>query len=97
MKRRKKMAKGNFMHVYINPKEGVTKEMVEAKMNLGVDWYRYMNNVYIVYTTSDIAKWQSRLQELVEPDGFMFICEFNIQNYNGWMQEDFWNWIKKRT
>lgn len=89
------MANGTFIHVYITPKNGVTREKVEEKMNLAVDWYRYTNHLYIVYTTSDIPKWQSRLQELVEPDGFMFICEFNIRNYNGWMQQGFWDWIKK--
>jgi hypothetical protein len=89
------MANGTFMHVYISPKEGITREQVEQKMNLGIDWYRYTNNLYIVYTTADIGKWQSRLQELVEPNGFMFICGFDMGSYNGWMQEDFWNWIKK--
>lgn len=89
------MANGTFIHIYIYPKSGITQEMVENKMNLAVDWYRYLNNVYIVYTTSDINKWQSRLQELVDPDGYMFICELNINKYNGWMQEDFWDWIRK--
>ena len=89
------MANGTFIHVYINPKQGVTREKIEEKLNLGVDWYRYTSNLYIVYTTSAISKWQSRLQELVEPDGYMFICEFNIRNHNGWMAQDFWDWINK--
>jgi hypothetical protein len=89
------MAKATFMHIYISPKKDVTREKVEEKINLGLDWYRYTNNIYIVYTTSDITKWQSRLLELVDPDGFMFICEFNINNYNGWMAQNFWDWIMK--
>ena len=90
------MANTTFYHIYIKPKEGVTKEKVEEKMNLAVDWYRYTNTDYIVYSTSDVNKWQGRLLELVNPDGLMFICELNIKIYNGWMTKDFWEWIQKK-
>lgn len=90
------MANGVFMHIYISPRKDITRDKVEEKINLGLDWYRYTNEIYIVYTTSDVTKWQGRLLELVDPGGFMFICEFNIRKYNGWMAKDFWDWIEKK-
>jgi len=92
------MAMGKFLHVYIVPKDGITKEDIERKLNLGIDWYRYDDNLYIVYTTSDVKKWQSRLIDFVKNGGKLFISEFNISNRAGWLNRDFWNWLnKKRT
>ncbi len=84
-----------FLHIYINPKKGITRETVEQKIGLAVDWYRYDENLYVVYTTSDVNKWQERLVNLVQDGGRMFICELNISNRNGWLNRDFWTWLKK--
>jgi hypothetical protein len=84
-----------FYNIYIKPKEGITKEHVEKKMNLSLDWIRYDANCYVTYSTSDIEKWMVRLKPLVEPGGRLFISELNINNRNGWMTKDFWNWLKK--
>lgn len=84
-----------FIHIYIKPKKGVLREAVEKKISLAVDWYRYDDNLYIVYTTSNISKWQERLLPLVKSDGRLFICELNITQRNGWFNKDFWAWIKK--
>ena len=27
-----------YLHIYINPKEGVSNDKVETQMNLGIDW-----------------------------------------------------------
>lgn len=83
-----------FYHIYINPKKGITKEVIEKKLNLAIDWYRYDDKVYIVYSTSDVKKWQSRLIEFVKNGGQLFIVELNINNRSGWFNSDFWNWIK---
>lgn len=86
---------GKFLHIYINPKIGISKEEIEKKMSLAVDWYRYDDKLYVVYTTSDVAKWQERLLNFVKDDGRLFICELNIANRNGWLNKDFWAWLKK--
>lgn len=86
---------GSYVHIYILPRKEITRTMVEAKMSLAVDWYRYDENLYIVYTTSSISKWQERLLEFVKDDGRLFICEINITGKNGWMNKAFWEWFKK--
>ena len=86
---------GRYLHIYINPKEGVSNEKVETQMNLAVDWYRYVSDSYVVYTTSDLEKWQGRLQPLIEPDGRLLIFEIKVNSRNGWMPQDFWDWLNK--
>lgn len=83
-----------FIHIYIRPNAGVRKQQLEDKLNLAVDWYRYDDGLYVVYTTSSVEKWQQRLVNLVNIDGRLFICELQINSKNGWMNKDFWDWIK---
>lgn len=86
---------GRFIHIYIKPSKDTTKEVLEQKLNLAVDWYRYETGLYVVYTTSTAEKWQERLLNLVKEDGRLFICELQISTKYGWMNKDFWEWIKK--
>ena len=87
---------GDFYHVFIRPKKGVSIAEVEEQMNLAVDWFRCTPNEWVLYTTSDEERWQVRLKPLVNPDGSLFICRLDIRHYNGWMTQDFWKWIDKR-
>lgn len=85
----------NFLNIFIVAKSDVSKEKIEAKMNLAIDWYRYSDTNYIVYTSSSANKWQERLLEFVKDDGSLFICELALSNRNGWMTQAFWDWLKK--
>ena len=85
----------SFLHVFIKPKSGVTVDMVKAKMNLAVDWYKYSDYCWVVKTTSDAAKWQTRLKPLVEPDGTLLILTIDPTKRQGWIAKGFWDWIKK--
>ncbi len=89
------MANGKFYHVYLSPKFGVSMNTIEKKMNLALDWFKYDKNNWIVYSTSSMEKLMTRYKPLVEPSGSLFICEINIKNRNGWMNKNFWDWLKK--
>lgn len=84
-----------YYNIYIKAKVGVTQEQVEKTINLAVDWYRYDDGLYIVYTTTDEDKWFERLKKHVDPKGYLFICKLDISKRNGWMQKAFWEWLKK--
>lgn len=86
---------GKHLHIYIKPNAGTSIEKLEKKLSLAIDWYRYDNNIYIVYTTSTVDKWQERLLEFVNDGGKLFICELQVSNRNGWMIKEFWDWLKK--
>jgi hypothetical protein len=84
-----------FLHVFIKPKRGVTDEMVTEKLNLAIDWYKYAENCFVVKTTSDVSKWQTRLKPLVEPDGSLLILTVDPTKRQGWIAKSFWEWLKK--
>lgn len=86
----------NFYNIYIVPEEGITKEQVEEKMNLALDWYRYDKKSYLVYTSSDEKKWKARLVNLVKPNGSLFICKVDVNDRQGWMLPKFWEWIRAK-
>ena len=90
------MPKAIFYHIYLVPKEGVDNDTIEKKIDLSLDWFKYDKSMWIVYSTSDVKKWQTRLKPLVEPTGNLFICEINPKNRNGWMSKSFWEWLKKK-
>ncbi|MDR6761657.1 hypothetical protein J2Y38_001866 [Flavobacterium sp. 2755] len=87
----------NFLHIYIKPRKEISRETIEEKISLAIDWYRYDDGLYIVYTSSDVSKWQDRLLPLVKSEGRLFICELNILKRNGWFNKDLWAWIKKNN
>lgn len=90
------MSRAVYYHIYIKPKDDVSLEKVESKMNLALDWFRYDKGLYVVYSTSDVKKWMTRLKPLVESGGKLFICEFNETYRNGWMNKDFWDWLQEK-
>jgi len=85
----------SIFHIYIKHKAGVTEEQIKAKMNLAVDWYKYSDTNWIVKTTSDTAKWQTRLKPLVEPSGALLILPIDTAaKRQGWMVKSFWEWMR---
>ncbi len=89
------MATANFYMIHIVRKKDMTYEQVKEKMDLSNDWYRFRPDLWIVYTTSDEEKWFSRLYPLVKKTGNLFICKLDINSRQGWMDEDFWSWMRR--
>lgn len=85
----------SFYHIYLRPKHGVTDEQVDEKINLSIDWYKYSPSCWLVKSTSDVAKWQTRLKPLVEPDGELVILKVDPTERQGWIAKGFWDWYKK--
>ena len=85
----------SFYHIYISPKKDVTREAIEKVLNIAIDWFRYDDKNWIVYTTSDSKKWYSRLQPFVEPGGNVLIVKLDMSEYWGFMSKKLWDWLKK--
>lgn len=86
-----------FLHIFIKPKPGVSKEQITAKMNLAIDWYRYADHCWVVKTSSDVKKWQTRLKPLVEPSGSLLILTIDPAERHGWIAKGFWDWLEKNN
>lgn len=86
----------HFLHIYISPKQGASTEQIERQLNLALDWYRYATGLYIVHTTSSVDKWKARLVDFVKPNGRLLILPFDSGKRNGWMNKDFWEWLRSK-
>jgi hypothetical protein len=84
----------SFYHIFIRPKSGVTDDQVVEKMNLAIDWYKYSKDNWLVKSSSNAAKWQTRLKPLVEPDGSLVILKIDPSEKQGWTAKGFWDWYK---
>jgi hypothetical protein len=85
----------SLYNIYIVPKEGVTEDEIQAKMNKALDWFRYDDKCWLVYTSSDQDKWYVRLSPLVKPGGHALIWRLSMSHYKGWMTNRLWEWIRK--
>lgn len=85
----------SYLHVFLKPHSGVTEEMVKEKMNLAIDWYKYADYCWVLKTTSEVTKWQTRLKPLVDPGGSLLILTVDPTKRQGWMAKGFWEWLKK--
>lgn len=86
-----------LFHIYLKRKPGVTVNQIKEKMDLGLDWFKYADECWIVETTSTPEKWRARLKPLVEPGGYLFICKLDASVRQGWMSSSFWNWLKPKA
>jgi len=84
-----------FYQVYINPREEITREQIQKKLDIAIDWFRYDSKNWVVFTSSDEDKWFERLKSFVQNGGNLFICKLDISTRQGWMSKDFWDWIDK--
>jgi hypothetical protein len=62
----------------------------------GAAWARYAPNCWIVHTNESPQTLGDRLYKLSKNDDSLFVCELNIDNYRGWLDQEIWNWIKAR-
>jgi hypothetical protein len=84
-----------FLHIYVKPNDGVTSAQVEEKLNKALDWYRYDANLFIVYSSSDLSMWKTRLKPVAGGSGYYFVCEIDVSKRVGWMPKSLWEWLRK--
>ncbi len=90
------MSAAEFYTIYIDRDPDVAYDDVKKVMDLALHWYRITSRYWIVYTTGDSEKWYGRLKKFVTNSGNLFICRLDIAERQGWMSEDFWNWLRER-
>ena len=66
-------------------------------MSLSRSWYRFTENNWVLYTTSDADKLYARLVPLVRPTGSLFISKLDMSEQQGWVSKKFWAWVEKHA
>ena len=85
-----------FYIVHIDRAAHVSLDQLKEKMDLSTDWYRVNSRLWLLHTTSSAEKWHRRLKPLIDDDGKLFICKLDVTDRQGWMSNDFWDWIRRR-
>lgn len=80
----------------INPQQIYSPDELKAKLDIAVDWVKLMPNVFLVFSTSDLDKWYSRLKPVLGDNQF-FMADTNIEykKCTGWLYESTWDSVKK--
>ena len=86
----------DLLSVFIRPKLGVSQAQVEQKLDLAIDWFRYADGCYLVYTSKQIKTWCVRLHPFVDPGGHLLLLDVDPHDYNGWMPKDLWPWLEDK-
>ena len=61
-----------------------------------VDWFHYLENSYILIIPHHIkSNYISDIWQNIGNKRFSFVCELDINNCNGWLPAEAWEWIKK--
>ncbi len=71
------------------------RERVKKTVEGAIDWYRYAPNAWILYSNRTPEQWYNLIQPKIGPNATFFLCELNIENRQGWMKQDFWDWLDK--
>ncbi len=72
-------------------------EKLKEKLDIAVDWLRVVPGVYFIYTTTnDVEIWYGRIKKAL-PNNRFFITKIDISqgDYQGWLPQKKWDWIKE--
>jgi len=84
-----------FLHIgfnFVNPPD---RKALDDAFDKGLDWVRYADSCYIVWTSSDVEKWYKRLKPFLKLGEHLFIVGIDIENRQGWLPKWVWEWINK--
>jgi hypothetical protein len=95
-----------FVHIGFSSAPPV-KEL-EDIFNSALDWLRYDNRCWILYTTTELDEWRDRIKKVLDdvnglqpptapkPKGVTFLLfEINVDTRSGYATEFVWEWLSK--
>lgn len=71
--------------------------VIEYLYNSGYikNWCKYLSHSYIVITSQTCHDLNKLIGDRIDPNTRKYIIlEVNLSNYNGWMQNETWEWIR---
>jgi hypothetical protein len=85
-----------FLHLSFNFEGRPPRtKAIETELDKALDWIQYAPNCYLLYTLRDAQIWYSRLKKKVREDDSIFVVELNMENRQGWLPTEVWEWIQK--
>ena len=69
---------------------GLYKELKKAKA-----WWHHLDSTWIIETNLSCSTWQKRIRKHLDDNDSFLIIEIR-NNYQGWLPERAWDWLKNR-
>ncbi|HZW95972.1 MAG TPA: hypothetical protein VFF64_23705 [Candidatus Eremiobacteraceae bacterium] len=91
--------RARFVIVVFTWRKVLKTEELEPLFNTAVDWLRFSENGWILWTTNDPPVWFKYIKPHLAPEDSVFIAELNLSHFgstvSGWQSKMVWDWIKK--
>ncbi len=88
------MSRRRFLSATFEFKTPPSEKRVESKLNLAIDWVKFAPNSWLLWTSSDPDKWNSRFKTFMKSGDRVFVCEVDVSERSGVMPRSFWDFIK---
>ena len=85
----------HFVHIGFTFNGPAPIEALERTFSKALDWMRYSQDCWILYTTTDSVTWRDRIHKTagVSSDVAFFLVEFT--GGEGYMHQWAWDWLNK--
>lgn len=61
-----------------------------------LSWWHYLNSTYIIKVPNNItAQNVTEYVMRIAPNRHFFTCEIDLNDYNGFLPQDAWDWIER--
>ncbi|OGK11402.1 hypothetical protein A2954_06575 [Candidatus Roizmanbacteria bacterium RIFCSPLOWO2_01_FULL_37_12] len=60
-----------------------------------LNWWHYLTSGYILISTESASELTNFMRENLPSDTYFIIMEINHNNYNGWLPQEAWDWIRE--
>lgn len=67
------------------------------KMDGLVNWFHYIRSSYILIHKEEKAYPLTKKIESIMPNKRFFLVEINLNNRNGWLPKEAWEWLNKQA
>ncbi len=84
-----------FLHISFIFKDGPLVEELEPVFGKAIDWLRYSDTCWVVYTTSDAQRWYDRLKPKIGPRDNVLIMRVDPSERQGRMPKSVWEWFRQ--
>jgi len=85
-----------FLHISFDCADGDPRiKEFSPIFDKALDWFRYNNYCWILWTSSPPQKWYERIKPLLARGDHVFIVALDISERQGWMSKSFWEWLKQ--
>lgn len=58
------------------------------------DWAHILDSTWLISTTESATQLRDRLRTTMDEDDSIFISKVNRIEYEGWLAQEYWDWIR---